>query len=143
MTLGPFLFGAPLALLGLLALPVIWYILRATPPAPKEADLPSLRLLDDYTAQEEEPARTPWWILLLRILAAALAIFGLAKPIYAPGVQPAGEVSGPVLIVMDDGWASAPRWSEMRSVAATAHPPYRGTASITVGLAPREISIEL
>ena len=89
MIAGPFILGAPLALLGLIALPVIWFILRATPPAPQEADLPSLRLLDDVDPQEETPARTPWWILLLRILAAALAIFGLAKPIYAPGVQPA------------------------------------------------------
>ena len=44
MTLGPFLLLAPLALAGLLALPIIWYILRSTPPAPIEAELPSLRL---------------------------------------------------------------------------------------------------
>ena len=71
MTLGPFLFGAPFALLGLIALPVIWYILRATPPAPKEASLPSLRLLDDLVPRDETPARTPWWILALRMIAAA------------------------------------------------------------------------
>ena len=64
MTLGPFLFMAPLTLLSLIALPIIWYILRATPPSPKQAQLPSLRLLDEDAAKEETPARATWWILL-------------------------------------------------------------------------------
>ena len=33
MALGPFLFGAPLALFALLSLPIIWWVLRATPLA--------------------------------------------------------------------------------------------------------------
>ncbi|WP_300376201.1 DUF4159 domain-containing protein [Henriciella sp.] len=120
MTLGPFLFGAPFALLGLIALPVIWYILRATPPAPQEAELPSLRLLDDVAPQEETPARTPWWILLLRMLAITAAIFGLAQPVHAPGASSRDESAGPVLVVVDNGWTSAQRWGEMRSAAAGA-----------------------
>lgn len=120
MTLGPFLFMAPLTLIGLIALPVIWYILRATPPSPKSAQLPSLRLLDEVEAKEETPARTPWWILLLRLGAAALAILGLAMPIYAPGNQPSDAPDGPVLVVIDDGWTSAQRWGEIRSAALSA-----------------------
>lgn len=120
MTLGPFLFMAPLTLLGLIALPVIWYILRATPPSPKLAQLPSLRLLEDVDPKEETPARTPWWILLLRLGAAALAILGLAMPIYAPGAQPNKAPDGPVLVVVDDGWTSAQRWGEIRSAALSA-----------------------
>ena len=117
MTIGPFLFGAPLALLGLIALPIIWYILRATPPTPKQAALPSLRLLDDYQPRDETPAKTPWWILLLRLVAAAAAILGLALPIYAPGAKSGAVVDGPVLVVIDDGWTSAQRWGEMRTAA--------------------------
>ncbi len=120
MTLGPYLFMAPLALLGLIALPVIWYVLRATPPAPKNAILPSLRLLDDVEPREETPARTPWWLLLLRLGAAALAILGLSLPIYAPGAKSGTDVSGPVLVIMDDGWTSAPRWGELRDAALSA-----------------------
>ena len=52
MTLVPFLFMAPLTLIGLIALPIIWYILRATPPTPKQAQLPSLRLLDEVQPRE-------------------------------------------------------------------------------------------
>lgn len=143
MTLGPFLLGAPLALLGLIALPVIWYILRATPPAPQDAPLPSLRLLDDVEPQDETPARTPWWILLIRILAAAAAIIGLAKPIYAPGVQATGEASGPVLVVMDNGWTSTPRWSEMRSAASAAlNGAGRDTAGHILLTAPRSLNTD-
>ncbi|MCF6329335.1 MAG: BatA domain-containing protein, partial [Henriciella sp.] len=120
MTLGPFLFMAPLALLGLTALPVIWYILRATPPAPKLADLPSLRLLDDVDPREETPARTPWWLWLLRLIAATAVIIGLSRPIYAPGTTPDAASNGPVLVVVDDGWTSSQRWGELRSAAMSA-----------------------
>ena len=117
MTLGPFLFLAPLALLALVALPVIWWILRATPPMPQEAALPSLRLLEGIEPSEETPAHTPWWILLLRLAAAALAIIGLSGPIYAPGTQADTGEDGPLLIVIDDGWTSAPRWGELVDAA--------------------------
>lgn len=120
MILGPFLFMAPLALLGLIALPIIWYVLRATPPSPKQEALPSLKLLDDVEPREETPARTPWWILLLRLGAAALAILGLSLPIYAPGAETGTEASSSVLVVIDDGWTSAQRWGEIRSAAASA-----------------------
>lgn len=120
MTLGPFLFMAPLTLLGLIALPIIWFILRATPPSPKQAQLPSLRLLDGIAAKEETPARTPWWILLLRLGAAALAILGLAQPIYAPNIDRGSADVESVLVVIDDGWTSAQRWGEIRSAALSA-----------------------
>ena len=143
MTLGPFLFGAPLALLGLLALPVIWFVLRATPPAPQDAALPSLRLLDDVQPEDETPARTPWWILLLRLLAAAAIIAGLSKPIYAPGAKASGEAGGPVLIVMDNGWTSAPRWSEMRAAASGAlNSAGRDTAAHLLLTAPRSLNMD-
>ncbi|MEZ5946493.1 MAG: BatA domain-containing protein [Hyphomonas sp.] len=116
--LGPFLLGAPWALAALLALPVIWWILRATPPAPKDIDLPSLRILEGAEPREETPARTPWWVWLIRTLAVIAAILGLAQPVYAPGAktEDAGA-SGPVLIVMDNGWPSAPRWGELMNAA--------------------------
>ena len=120
MTLGPFFFGAPLALLGLIALPVIWWVLRATPPAPKDAALPSMRLLDELDPREETPARTPFWLLLMRMVAAAAALAGLALPIYAPGAANEAGNDGPLLIVMDNGWASAPRWNELTSAADSA-----------------------
>ena len=143
MSLGPFLFGAPLALLGLIALPVIWYILRATPPAPQEAALPSLRLLDDVEPEDETPARTPWWILLLRLLAAAAAILGLSNPVYAPGAQVGSEDAGPALIVIDNGWTSTPRWGELQSAASSAlDGASRDTAGHLLLTAPRTLNAD-
>jgi hypothetical protein len=144
MILGPFLFMAPFALLGLISLPVIWYILRATPPAPKAADLPSLRLLDDVEPREETPARTPWWVLLLRLGAAALAILGLSLPIYAPGAKSADSTSAEsVLVVIDDGWTSAQRWGELRGAASSAlDGADRDTAAHILLTSPKSIPID-
>ncbi|KCZ85361.1 hypothetical protein HAD_06750 [Hyphomonas adhaerens MHS-3] len=116
--LGPFLFGAPWALAALIALPVIWWILRATPPAPKDVELPSMRILEGMEPKEETPARTPWWVWLIRTLAVTAAIVGLSQPVYAPGAKTESvEGSGPLLIVIDNGWPSAPRWSELVNAA--------------------------
>lgn len=143
MTLGPFLFMAPLTLLSLIALPIIWYILRATPPSPKQAQLPSLRLLENVDPKEETPSRTPWWILLLRIGAAALAILGLAQPIYAPNASSNTETSGPVLVVIDDGWTSAQRWGELRSAALSAlDGEARDTPAHILLTAPRALPVD-
>ena len=117
-SLGPFLLGAPWALAALAALPIIWWILRATPPAPRHAELPSLQLLDGIEPQEETPARTPWWVWLIRTLAIAAAILGLSQPVYAPGAQTETvEGTGSLLIVVDNGWPSAPRWPDLVNAA--------------------------
>ncbi|MEM1151538.1 MAG: DUF4159 domain-containing protein [Pseudomonadota bacterium] len=120
MSVGPFVLGAPLALAALVALPILWFILRATPPAPKNIELPSLRLLDGVEPREETPDRTPWWVLLLRILAVVAAILGLSQPVYAPAGPPETAETGPLLVVVDDGWASAARWSDLKNAADAA-----------------------
>jgi hypothetical protein len=102
------IFTAPWVLLALTALPVLWWLLRVTPPAPRRENFPAIRLLLGLKAREETPARTPWWLLLLRCIAAALIIVGLAGPVLDPGSALPGR--GPILLVIDNGWASAPDW---------------------------------
>jgi Domain of unknown function (DUF4159)/Aerotolerance regulator N-terminal len=102
------IFAAPWVLLALVALPVLWWLLRVTPPAPRSEDFPAIRLLLGLSATEETPARTPWWLLALRLLAASLVILALAQPILDAGSQLPG--SGPVLLVVDNGWAAATDW---------------------------------
>jgi len=111
-------FASPWVLLALAALPLLWWLLRITPPSPKTESFPAIRLLFDLTAKEETPARTPWWLLALRILAAALVIVGLARPVLDAGTSLAGR--GPLVLVMDDGWAAAPDWSRRMSAATGA-----------------------
>src|SRR6267142_4565216 len=98
-------FGAPYVLWALAALPVIYWLLRVTPPAPKRIVFPPLRLLFGLKSSEETPARTPWWLLLLRLIAAALAILALAEPLYDP--TPVARGAGPLVLVVDNGWTSA------------------------------------
>ena len=100
----------PLVLLGLIALPILWFLLRAVPPAPVRRQFAAVRLLLGLKDPETTPARTPWWLLLLRLSALAAAIIGFAAPVLNPRDVPAGN--GPLLILMDAGWASAPDWSE-------------------------------
>ena len=101
-------FATPLLLLALPALPLLWWLLRVTPPQPRRMDFPAAMLLRDLPLAEETPARTPWWVLLMRIAAAALLILGLARPVLGPGGD--GSTAGTLLLVMDDGWASGPDW---------------------------------
>jgi hypothetical protein len=106
-------FGTPLALAGLLALPIIWWLLRFTPPRPRQLKFPPLRILLSLPNQEETPDKTPWWLLALRLLLAALLIFAVAQPFLQPrgsGVLP----TGPRLIIMDNGWAAAGQWNARR-----------------------------
>ena len=56
----PLSFAEPLLLLGLLSLPVLWWLLRVMPPRPKRIEFPPTRLLFDIAPKEETPSRTPW-----------------------------------------------------------------------------------
>ena len=101
-------FAAPWVLAALAALPLLWWLLRVTPPAPRSETFPALRLLLGLHATEETPARTPWWLLLLRLAAAGLVIVALARPVLDAGASLAGN--GPLLLVIDNGWAAASDW---------------------------------
>jgi hypothetical protein len=105
----PLSFAEPWLLAGLLSLPVLWWLLRVIPPRPQRLDFPPTRLLFDIKPKEETPARTPWWLTALRLLAAALVIFAAAGPIWNPK-QGATSNSGPLVILLDDGWSAAASW---------------------------------
>ena len=111
------IFVSPWILSSLAALPLLWWLLRVTPPAPRIEAFPALRLLLGLNASEETPARTPWWLLALRLAAAALVIVALARPVLNAGAGFAGH--GPMLLVIDNGWASAAAWPKRMQAANT------------------------
>ncbi|MEM6488918.1 MAG: BatA domain-containing protein, partial [Pseudomonadota bacterium] len=118
--LGAIGFLAPAVLAGLVALPVLWWLLRAIPPSPRTETFPGVRLLFGLDDPEREAERTPWWLLLLRILAIAAVILGFAQPILNPAERLSQGGEGPVLVLLDAGWASAPDWAERRETAVDA-----------------------
>ena len=98
-------FGAPWVAAGLAVLPVLWWLLKVTPPQPRRIAFPPLRLLLGLRNDEQTPAHTPWWLLLLRLLAAALLITALADPLLGRAPQVAGN--GPLVLVIDNRSAAA------------------------------------
>ncbi|MEQ8434736.1 MAG: DUF4159 domain-containing protein [Oceanicaulis sp.] len=115
LTLGPLAFGAPFALLGLLALPLLWMLLRATPPAPREVIFAPIRLLQRIAKTPESPETTPWWVIALRMLLAALVVLALSRPVWRP--DPATLADAPLLVIADDSWAGAQAWAAMADAA--------------------------
>ncbi|NCC21724.1 MAG: DUF4159 domain-containing protein [Alphaproteobacteria bacterium] len=108
-------FVNPWILAGLAALPVLWFLLRVTPPAPKLILLPTARFLDGLVPARKTPSKTPWWILLLRLLIAALVILALAHPVLNRAQTLQG--AGPLRIVVDNGWESAQTWAGQTAAA--------------------------
>ena len=104
-----FAFANPAILIGLLALPVIWWLLRLTPPRPKSEVFPPLRILASVLKREETPANSPWWLTLLRMALAAAIILAIANPVINPRANSLNG-SGPLVLLVDNSWATAPDW---------------------------------
>ena len=114
----PLAFGAPAILFGLLALPVIWWLLRLTPPRPQAEPFAPLAILARVLKAEETPSRSPWWLTALRLLIAALVILALAEPVLNPRDR-ALSSNGPLALIVDNGWATAPDWQARTEAAET------------------------
>ncbi len=132
-----FTFAAPLALAALIGLPALWILLRVTPPRPKRIDFPPLKLVADLIPQRQTPARTPPWLLILRMLIAAALILAVAGPVWSPGGIGAGGGKKALLVLIDNGFASAHDWRDRLRVATdTVEGAARdGRAVAVVGLA--------
>jgi hypothetical protein len=105
----PLGFAEPLVLIGLLTLPALWWLLRLVPPRPRRIDFPPTRLLMEIAPREETPARTPWWLTLLRLLLAAVVIVAAAGPLWNPPLATTAS-RAPIAILIDDGWTAAATW---------------------------------
>ena len=107
----PLIFTQPLVLLGLLSLPVLWLLLRLIPPRPRRVLFAPTRLLFDIPPKKETPARTPWWLTLLRLTLATLVILAAAGPLWNPHIA-TSDSKAPLALVIDDGWAAASTWDD-------------------------------
>ncbi|MBV1865898.1 MAG: BatA domain-containing protein, partial [Rhodobacteraceae bacterium] len=132
-------FLSPWLLLGLLGLPLLLWLLRVAPPAPLRLAFPAVTLLLGLKDRENTPERTPWWLLVLRMLAIAAAIIAFAQPILNPTDRVAGK--GPLLIAMDASWASAQNWDlrqdKLEEVLRLAEQDARTVALIKLSTPPK------
>jgi hypothetical protein len=107
---GALAFANPWLLLGAVALPILWQIIRFTPPSPKRLSFPSLRLLKFLKQKNETPRRSPWWLLALRLSILVLVILAAARPILNPEENLLTRDN--LLLVIDNNWAMAPHWHQ-------------------------------
>ncbi len=106
----PLAFAAPAVLAAFVGLVGLYFLLRVTPPSPRQAIFPPLRLLIGLDPNETTPARMPWPILALRLAIGALIILAMAEPLWNSLAALSG--SGPLLVLIDDGFAAAPGWDK-------------------------------
>ena len=117
MSFGALAFLNPWLLTALATLPLIYWLLKTVPPRPKQVAFPATRILVGLENEEKTPAKTPWWLLLIRLLAAALVILALAEPVLNPVRDRALTGTGPVVLVVDNGWAAASGWNRRMALA--------------------------
>jgi hypothetical protein len=142
----PLGFAQPLVLLGLLGLPVLWWLLRLVPPRPRRINFPPTRLLFEIAPKEETPSRTPWWLILLRLTLAALVIIAAAGPLWNPPLATSNR-GAPLLVMLDDGWGAAASWDARLRTAdellARADADNRGVAVLPLSETGRDISLQV
>ena len=113
MSFGALAFLNPWLLAALATLPIIYWLLRTVPPSPHRVTFPPTRILVGLENQEKTPAASPWWLTLIRLLAAALldlrARRAGAEP-FARRPRSMARARWPSFI--DNGWASASHWDE-------------------------------
>ena len=114
----PFAFASPAILFALLALPVIWWLLRLTPPRPRAEIFPPLKILASVLKREETPAQSPWWLTLLRMLMATAVILAIADPVFNPRANTL-NADGPMVVLVDNSWSTSADW-ERRVLTANA-----------------------
>ncbi len=137
-------FAAPWALAGLIVLPVVWWLLRRRPPEPHEIAFPPIRLIREIIGAGQSAAAIPPWLLLLRIILVLAVIFAAAGPVFNAGEALPG--GGPLILVVDDGWAAAGNWQErqiaLRRLIARAERRGRGVVMVTTAIPPTAAGAE-
>ncbi len=140
----PLSFAEPWLLMGLLSLPALWWLLRVMPPRPRRIDFPPTRLLFDIAPKEETPSRSPWWLTLLRLFAAALVILAAAGPIWNPS-EGITRSSAPLVLLLDDGWSAASSWEARIKTAdeliTNAESDRRAVAIVPLSESTRDITL--
>lgn len=110
-SMGMLTFLSPWLLTALFAIPVLWWLLRVMPPQPKSVKFPGYFLMKDLRTDIKTASKTPWWLLLLRSVIAALFILALADPVLKLSQGLPGK-DGSVLMVVENGWSAAAGWKE-------------------------------
>ena len=105
----------PWGLAGLASLPVLWWLIRITPPHPRRMIFPAFLLLAKLPLAERSTQHTPWWLVFIRLMIVAIFIIALSQPVWRNQLY--AKTKGPLFIFLDDSWAAAKNWQDHIGVA--------------------------
>ncbi len=108
-------FAYPWVLFLLISLPAFYWLIRVTPPKPKTITFSAIQFLLGLSDRQETTVSTPWWLLLLRLILAALVIITVAQPRLNSSDPLTGN--GPIVLMIDNDWAAAPHWQSITKKA--------------------------
>lgn len=105
-------------LAALLVLPLLWWLLRLTPPRPKRILFGAFPLLKGLVADQQITARAPIWLWVLRLGMAAIVILAASGPHWQSDQGEEGNNDGaPLILITDDDAAAAASWPWLQSQA--------------------------
>ena len=107
-------FGNIFPLLGLIILPIIFFIIRFYPPVPKEKEYSSFFLLKDIVRQNSSKTKFPLWLLIFRLLLCLLVILFFSDPYLTIGKQTGNYKN--YTIIADNGWSIANNWKNYKNI---------------------------
>lgn len=111
------LFLAPYLLAALAIIPLIWWVLHIRPPKPLLQPFPAVDWLRHLVSSQQTPHSPKLWRLLLRIAAVSLIIIGFSQPFLTQSpIQKNAEHHTPLVLVIDNGWASIAQWSKLKTL---------------------------
>ncbi|WP_135080425.1 DUF4159 domain-containing protein [Terasakiella sp. SH-1] len=113
LNIGMISLTSPWALSALLLLPLLWQLLKVTPPKPTVIKFPAVRILQELSTSQTLATNTPWWILLLRSLIAISLIIAMTGP-RLNQTESTLSSDRPHIILIDNDWSVMERWANRK-----------------------------
>ena len=107
-------FGNTFALIGLLSLPIIFFIVKLYPPTPREKKYSSFFLLKDILKTNNTKSKFPLWLLILRLLLCLLIIIFFSDP-YLKKTSTTENYKNYVIIA-DNGWSITSNYQNYKNI---------------------------
>ncbi|MDC0651841.1 BatA domain-containing protein [Alphaproteobacteria bacterium] len=105
------------ALLGLLALPLIFLIIKALPPSPKKMFFSSFYLINKLEKTSVTKNNIPFWLLIYRIILITLIVLFFSKP-YLNSTAKTSDADAikSYVIIADIGWSMSKEWEKFKKI---------------------------
>ena len=118
-TINNLAFSNHLALIGLFALPLVFYIIKLLPPAPKKMFFSSFYLIKSMEKVSVTKKNVPIWLLIYRIILITLIILFFSAPYL--NIMNKKNTSNTIknyVIIADIGWSMSKEWDKFKKIVS-------------------------